>query len=109
MTEFLARRAAQSLAVLLVMSFVVYGLIGLMPGDPVDLMVSADPRMTPADAQRLKALYGLDLPLIARYWAWLGAALTGELGYSRLFARPVLDALWPALGATALQIGRAHV
>jgi peptide/nickel transport system permease protein len=105
MTEFLARRAAQSLAVLLVMSFVVYGLIGLMPGDPVDLMVSADPRMTPADAQRLKALYGLDRPLIARYWAWLGAALTGELGYSRLFARPVLDALWPALGATALLVG----
>jgi peptide/nickel transport system permease protein len=105
MTEFLARRAAQSLAVLLVMSLVVYGLIGLMPGDPVDLMVSADPRMTPADAQRLKALYGLDRPLIARYWAWLGAALTGELGYSRLFARPVLDALWPALGATALLVG----
>ena len=105
MIRFLADRAAQSLGVLLVMSFVIYGLIGLMPGDPVDLMISADPRMTAADAQRLKALYGLDRPLLGRYWAWLQAALMGEFGYSRLFVKPAVQALWPAAVSTAILVG----
>ncbi len=105
MTRFLTDRAVQSLLVLLVLSFVIYGLIGLMPGDPIDLMLSADPRMTQADVARLKALYGLDQPLIARYWAWLKSALLGEFGYSRLAARPALDALWPALASTTVLVG----
>jgi peptide/nickel transport system permease protein len=56
MTRFLLSRLAQSALVLVIMSFVIYGLIGLMPGDPIDLMISADPMMTPADAERLRAL-----------------------------------------------------
>ncbi len=95
-------RLAQSLAVLLVMSFVIYGLMGLMPGDPIDLMIAADPHLSAADAVRLKALYGLDKPWTERYLRWLAQVGRGELGYSRLFARPVLDALAPALANTAL-------
>ena len=90
------------MAVLAVMSFVVYGLMGLMPGDPIDLMIASDPHLSAADALRLKALYGLDRPWTERYLAWLLQVLQGELGYSRLYARPVLDALLPALGNTAL-------
>ena len=56
MIRHVLSRGLQSLAVLLVMSFVVYGLMGLMPGDPIDLMIAADPRLTPDDALRLKAL-----------------------------------------------------
>ncbi|NFV78942.1 ABC transporter permease [Magnetospirillum aberrantis SpK] len=84
------------------MSFVVYGLMGLMPGDPIDLMIASDPHLSATDALRLKALYGLDRPWTERYLAWLLQVLQGELGYSRLYARPVLDALLPALGNTAL-------
>lgn len=101
MLAYLAGRLCQSLLVLAVMSFAIYGLIGLMPGDPIDLMISADPRITSEDAARLKQLYGLDRPLLDRYAAWLGSALTGDLGYSRLQARPVLDVLAPALANTA--------
>jgi len=89
----IAGRLAQSFVVLAVMSFVIYGLMGLMPGDPIDLMTAADPNLTPADAQRLKALYGLDRPWTERYLRWLAQVAQGELGYSRLFAKPVLDAL----------------
>ena len=39
-----------------------------MPGDPIDLMVTADPNITAEDAARLKALYGLDRPLLERYF-----------------------------------------
>jgi peptide/nickel transport system permease protein len=97
MIRFAAIRLIEIVAVLALMSFVIYGLIGLMPGDPIDLMRSADPRATADDIARLKAIYGLDRPLVDRYLAWGGAALSGELGYSRLFAAPVLATLLPRL------------
>lgn len=95
-------RLIQSAVVLLAMSFVVYGLMGLMPGDPIDLMIAGDPRMSSEDALRLKALYGLDRPWTERWLRWLGQLLQGELGYSRLYARPVAEAMAPALGNSAL-------
>ena len=107
MTRFLLSRIGQSLLVVAVMSFVIYGLIGLMPGDPIDLMISADPDMTSQDADRLRALYGLDLPIHERYWNWLTAALGGDLGYSRLFSQPVLDVLFPALWNSVLLLSLA--
>ncbi|QJE73093.1 ABC transporter permease [Aerophototrophica crusticola] len=97
MARFLVNRLLQSLVVLLVVSFVVYMLIGLMPGDPIDLMIAANPELTPEDAARLRALYGLDQPLLDRYWNWLTALLQGDLGYSRLFAQPVGEILLPRL------------
>ncbi len=105
MARFIVQRLGESLIVLLIMSFVIYGLIGLMPGDPIDLMINADPRLTAEDAARLRALYGLDRPIAERYWNWLSAALSGDLGYSRIHARPVLDVLLPALANTAWLMG----
>ncbi|MCH7957821.1 MAG: ABC transporter permease [Proteobacteria bacterium] len=105
MTRFLATRVAQSVIVLALMSFAIYALIGLMPGDPIDLMISADPKMTPEDAARLRELYGVDKPVVERYANWLMAALGGDLGYSRLYAAPVLDVLLPALGNTLILLG----
>lgn len=102
MARFLVSRLLQGLLVLLVMSFLIHGLIALMPGDPVDLMIGANPNLTPDDAARLRALHGLDVPVWERYANWLAAALSGDLGYSRLFARPVPDVLLPRLGATLL-------
>jgi peptide/nickel transport system permease protein len=104
MIRFLAVRVAQAAIVLLVVSFAVYMLIGLMPGDPVDAMIMANPHATPADAARLKALYGLDKPLLERYASWLGAALHGDLGYSRLTHHRVLEDLLPRIGNTALLV-----
>jgi peptide/nickel transport system permease protein len=68
-------------------------------------MISSNPHLTPADAVRLKALYGLDRPLIERYFAWALAALRGDFGYSRLYLQPVLGVLLPRLGNTALLMG----
>jgi peptide/nickel transport system permease protein len=102
MARFLTERLLQALLVLLVMSFVVYMLIGLMPGDPIDLMIASDPNLTAADAARLKALYGLDKPVIERYFNWLVAALSGDLGYSRLAAQPTLAVVLPRMGNTAI-------
>jgi peptide/nickel transport system permease protein len=97
MIGFILSRAGQSAFVLLVMSFIIYTMLGLMPGDPIDLMIGANPNVTTADITRLKALQGLDQPLLDRYAAWLTNALKGDFGYSRLFAKPVLEVLAPRL------------
>ncbi len=105
MTRHIAVRLAGTLAVIWIMSVVIYGLIGLMPGDPIDLMISSDPHLTSADAERLRAVYGLDRPLAERYLAWLGAVLEGDFGYSRTYARPALEILLPRLGYSLLPMG----
>ena len=105
MTRFILIRLLQMAAVLAVMSFVIYALIGLMPGDPIDVMIASNPHLTAADAARLKALYGLDRPLVERYLAWAGAALHGDFGYSRLYMKGAFAVLLPRLGNTALLMG----
>lgn len=102
MVAYIIRRIIHSLIVIAVMSFVIYGLMGLMPGDPIDLMISADPNVTAEDAERLRALYGLDQPLWSRYLNWLSAAVQGDFGYSRLYAQPVWAAIVPALQNTLI-------
>ncbi|TFH69092.1 ABC transporter permease [Gammaproteobacteria bacterium LSUCC0057] len=109
MSRFIVGRIAQALLVMVVMSVVIYALIGLMPGDPIDLMISADPNMTSADAALLREIYGLDQPLYRRYLAWLGNAVQGDLGYSRLFGQPVLQVLLPALGNTLILMATAFI
>ena len=105
MLSYLTRRLTESLLVLAVMSLVIYALIGLMPGDPIDIMIFSDPEMTPAEAERLRAVYGLDRPILERYLAWLGNALSGDFGYSRLYNQPTLDILLPRLGNTVILMG----
>ena len=105
MLRILADRLLQSLLVLFALSFLIYAMIGLMPGDPIDVMVAADPDITPADAARMKAAFGLDRPILERYAAWLSAALQGDLGFSRLYSQPVVDVVLPRLGATAVLLG----
>jgi peptide/nickel transport system permease protein len=109
LSAFLARRAVEGALVLLAVSFVVYGLIGLMPGDPVDLMLQADPSLTAADAARLKALEGLDRPLGERWWRWLSRATQGDFGYSRLYSVPAAQVLGERLGNSLLLMGASFV
>ena len=109
MTRYLASRLLQTLVLLLVLSAATYGLLGLMPGDPADLILGADPDATAADVARIKALYGIDRPLWERYLGWLGGALQGEFGYSRLYAQPVIDIVAQRLPTTLLLIGSALV
>jgi peptide/nickel transport system permease protein len=97
MSGFLLRRLGHTFLVLLVMSFLIYGLIGLMPGDPIDIMAASMPGVTPEVIAKLRAIYGLDQPLLVRYWRWLIAMATGDFGYSRMHALPVLQVLGPAL------------
>lgn len=107
MTRLLATRLVQVAITLAILSLAMFLLIGLMPGDPIDLAIAGDPRLTAEDAARLRALHGLDQPLLARYLAWAAALLRGEFGFSRLFAQPVAAIIGPALLSTLALLGVA--
>ena len=109
MSRYILGRLVESLIVLAMMSFLIYGLIGLMPGDPIDLMVQSDPHLTPADAARLKAFYGLDKPLLERYANWLEPALSGDFGYSRIQNQPVWTVLAPRMVTSVILMGIGFV
>jgi peptide/nickel transport system permease protein len=102
MARFILRRCIMTLVMLLVMSAVIYSLIGLMPGDPLDVMLASSPGTTPEVVAHLRSIYGLDQPLPLRYWHWLIAALGGDFGFSRAHAQPALQVLAPALGQTCM-------
>lgn len=105
MARFLIGRMIQSILVILLLSFAIYAMIGLMPGDPIDLMITANPDFTSEDAARLKRLYGLDQPIVDRYLHWLGSALQGDFGYSRIYGQPVAEVIGDRLANTAILLG----
>jgi peptide/nickel transport system permease protein len=105
--RLLGTRLVQIALTMALLSLAMFLLIGLMPGDPIDVAIAGDPKLTAEDAARLRALHGLDQPLAARYLAWAAALLRGEFGYSRLFAQPVAQVIAPALGSTLVLLGAA--
>ena len=109
MTGFVLRRLAQTVIVIALLSFFCYFLMTLMPGDPIDEMVAANPNMTAEDAQRLRELHGLDQPAYERYWNWVKMIAGGDLGYSRTYRVPVSEILGRSLLNTSLLAGAALV
>ena len=107
MIRLLGTRLVQIALTMAILSFARFLLIGLMPGDPIELAIAGDPRLNAEDAARLRALHGLDQPLLARYAAWAGGLLEGRFGHSRLFAQPVAQVIWPALVSTLVLLGAA--
>ncbi len=100
MTNFILRRGLQTLIVIVLLSYLCFSLMALMPGDPIELMISANPKITQADVVRLRSFYGLDQPSYVRYMNWVSEISKGDLGYSRTYRIPVTEMMWPALKAT---------
>lgn len=97
MTTFILRRLIQTLAVIAILSYVCFYLMTLMPGDPVELMIQSNPKITSEDIVRLRELYGLDQPAYKRYASWVSTIASGDLGYSRTYRVPVGDLMGPRL------------
>jgi len=73
-----------------------------MPGDPIDTLIISNPDFTPEDADRLRKLYGADLPVTTRYGNWLKDAMKGDFGYSREYRVPVTDFIGARLLNTSI-------
>ncbi len=100
MTTFILRRLLQTVIVIIILSYVCFGLMTLMPGDPVEMMISANPKITQEDVTRLRDFYGLDQPVYKRYLNWVSDISSGDLGYSRTYRIPVTEMMGPSLSAT---------
>lgn len=78
---YLASRIVQFLGVLLVLSFLVFSLLGLVPGDLVKILVGTR-RVTPEIRATITEKYRLDDPIPVRYAHWLADAVHGDFGES---------------------------
>jgi len=96
--RFLARRLLYSLVVLLGVLIVVFGLVHLVPGDPVRIALGT--RYSPDAYQTLRAASGLDRPIVEQFFGYVGSALTGDLGVSFRNGDPVTLTLLDRLPAT---------
>ena len=85
MRTYVLRRLLGAIPLLFGASLLIFLVFALTPGDFIDGNIN----LTPQRAAELKALYGLDRPLWARYLGWLGQLLHGDLGFSLQHQIPV--------------------
>ncbi len=89
MTRYLIRRIPSVLLVLVATSVIAFLLPRLVPGDPA--AVVAGPDASPETIAAIRTELGLDRPLVTQYFDWIGGVLTGDLGQSLQFNRPVSE------------------
>lgn len=100
---FLLRRSGSLLLVLLITSFVVFGMLYLAPGSPLSFVLG--PRGGTAEQiARVTAQYHLDDPFFVRYFAWVGDLFRGDLGDSVVYRQPVADLIGGRVGTTVALI-----
>jgi peptide/nickel transport system permease protein len=80
---YTSRRVIAMVPILLAVSMMIFGLIQLQPGDFIDELRLGNPKMTQADADRLRREYGLDQPWYVQYGKWLARAVQFDFGLSR--------------------------
>jgi peptide/nickel transport system permease protein len=96
-----ARLLGSSLLLVFVVILVMFMLLELAPGDPVQALVGSMP-VTEAFREQMTIAYGLVRPLGERFLAYLGNILTGNLGESFANKQPVIDLIMGRLGNTLL-------
>src|SRR5262245_30365332 len=89
MGQFLLRRLPSVLFVLVATTVIAFLLPRIAPGDPASIV--AGPEATTAQIAAVRTQMGLDEPLVAQYFHWIGGLLTGDLGQSLQLKRPVAE------------------
>ncbi|WP_310724544.1 ABC transporter permease [Streptomyces sp. N2A] len=103
MTRFLAKRLAQALVVLLLVSVIVFVLLHLLPGGPARAILGV--QATPQAVAHFNHQQGYDRSLPQQYLMYLGRLLTGDLGESYKLNQSVASLLAERLPRTALLAG----
>lgn len=98
MIRYALRRLAQTVPLALVVCALVFSLIHLIPGDPVEIMLGDAAQ--PADVEALRRELGLDRPLGRQFLDYFGGLLTFDLGVSLRFRQPVSQLLLAHYPAT---------
>lgn len=105
MLRYIVRRVFMSIPVLFGVSVLVWAMVHLMPGDPIEIM-SYGSAMSIEQREELRRVLGLDQPMYVQYGRFLLKALHGDLGQSMFTKRAVLGEILDQLPSTvALTIG----
>ena len=98
MFRYIMKRILMMIPVLIAVSFVVYFLMDLAPGDIISSMAPQD--ATEAEIEIMREELGLNGSLIERYFRYLGGLLKGDMGMSLSLKRPVADVFFERFPAT---------
>ena len=107
MKKYILKRLLLMIPTFFGVTVVVYLLMSLAPGSPMDAFLSV-PGITEAELLRIKESLGLDKPVFVQYYHWLVNILRGNFGYSYSGNRPVLGLITDRLPAT-LMLGTASL
>jgi peptide/nickel transport system permease protein len=94
--QFVARRLAVSLALVVVVSFVIFSMTYIAPGNPLSVLLGGH-NVTHAEVQALRAHYHLNAPFPEQYLIWVRDALSGNLGESIAQHEPVSQIVGPQI------------
>src|ERR1700724_2108588 len=108
MTRYLVRRLITAVPTLLLISFVLYAILSLAPGDPLS-QFAANPAVPPEVRDNIRRSLGLDDPWPIRYVKWLFALAHGEWGFSFGSRMAVWDLLKLRIPSTLAVVGIAYV
>jgi peptide/nickel transport system permease protein len=92
MIQYLAKRILMLIPLLFGITLITFAVIHLAPGEPVEMQVAMNPKISAETRQRMREFYGLDKPLHVQYANWVGRL--ARLDFGRSFApdnRPVTD------------------
>jgi peptide/nickel transport system permease protein len=92
MRAFIIRRLLIALPVTLLITLIMFVIINLAPGDPIDMFVGQQ-GLKLDEIERIRTSLGLNEPIYVRYVKWLGQLFQGNLGYSYLDNQPVIHRL----------------
>jgi len=105
MIAYLIRRLLLLIPVFLAVSVVIFLILHLIPGDPLDNLLRVG--SSPEKRVEMSARYGLDRPLVVQYGIWLGNLVQGDLGTSIASRRPVASIVAQVLPHSLLLGGLA--
>jgi peptide/nickel transport system permease protein len=108
MSRYLLRRLLIAVPSLIGISIVLFTILALAPGDPFGELAS-NPAVPPEVRVALRAKFGMDDPILLRYFHWLAAMLHGDWGFSFVSRVNVDTLIWQRLPATLLVIGSSQV
>jgi peptide/nickel transport system permease protein len=108
MTQYIVRRILIAIPTLLVISFVIFAVLALAPGDPL-AQFALNPAIPQEVRQRIRVSFGLDQPWPVRYVKWVTNLARGDWGFSFSTKGPVIDLVWQRLPQTLQVVGVAYL
>ncbi len=90
MTRYIIRRLLTTIPVLLGITFIVFAMVSLAPGNAINLMLGSE-SANAANIERIRAELGLDKPWYEQYWRYMKGLFTGDMGRSIVYRRPAAD------------------